>query len=79
MNDLLEGLFEDRRRTLPWSADEFVYVDNLPCVYSVGRKAIEVIHLHGRRQATVEELLAEGRDVVMPRRIRCGRDAGREL
>lgn len=67
----LSDLFLDRRRTIPWADDEFLYVDGFAVVYRAMRPTgIDAVFLPGRRTATLAELVAEGRTVTLPRRVR---------
>lgn len=71
MNDLLEGLFEDRRRTLPWAADEFIVIDGWRLVYTATKGCDDVVvHLPGRRSLTPQALRDAGCDVTLPKRWR---------
>lgn len=64
-----DGIFEDKRKTLPWHPDEFVRVDGHRLVYTAIGSGF-LVRLPGGRAASVEQLQAEGRDVVMPARVR---------
>ena len=34
------------RRSVPWTVDEYLYVDGLPCTYTIGGNQI-IVHLPG--------------------------------
>lgn len=72
MNDLLEGLFEDKRKTLPWADDEFVVLDGKwRLVYDAAKGSDDVVvHLPGRRSVSLQALRDAGCDVTLPRRVR---------
>lgn len=62
---------DNRQRTLPWHADEMIYVDGWPRVYTMRRSDIEpLIRLPGGGSATPSELRALGREVLLPARWR---------
>jgi hypothetical protein len=61
--------------TTAWDEDEFLYVDDKACVYTVrlsGRSIEERVEarIPGKGVRTVEQLRAEGCRIVMPRRLR---------
>lgn len=58
------------RRTKPWKAEEYIYVDGWRYVYTVeGNQRIRV-RFPGGCSATVKELISAGHDVVPPRDVR---------
>lgn len=65
----LSDLFTDLRRTIPWADDEFLVVDGHRLVYTaIGTEFL--VRLPGGRAASVEQLRAEGHDILMPARVR---------
>lgn len=61
--------------TTAWDEDEFLYVDDKACVYTVrvsGRSIEERVEarIPGMGVRTVEQLRAQGCRIVMPRRLR---------
>lgn len=72
MNDLLKGLFEDKRKTLPWADDEFVVLDGKwRIVYTATRGSTDAtVHLPGRRSVSLQALRDAGCDVTLPKRWR---------
>lgn len=70
-DDVLRGLFEDKCKTPPWHNDEFLHVDGFAVVYRAMRSTgIDAVFLPGGRQATLAELVGEGRTVALPKRWR---------
>ena len=57
-------------RVVPWRSDEFMLVDGFRVVYRHDEELGLIVQLPGGRAATVEELRAEGRTVVMPTNMR---------
>jgi hypothetical protein len=58
-------------RVLPWARSQFILIDGQPFVYTTDADGeIALVHLPGGRSATVEELRAEGRTVVLPTWVR---------
>lgn len=58
------------RRSLPWSKDEYLYVDGLPCTYS-GKGHGAIVHLPGGKHIPLT-LLRETHKVEEPKRWRSG-------
>lgn len=74
----------DRNRSQPWTRDEYIHVNGVPCVYTLGRGDEDTltVHLPGggnrylperilhARDYSIAELRALGYRVVLPRRAR---------
>lgn len=55
----------------PWTASEYLYVDGLPCVYTLDSPSDSVwVHLPGGRRVEVGELHKEGRRIEAPQHWR---------
>ena len=65
---------DDIIKTRPWMQDEYMLVDGRPTVYTVHDGELRVC-LPGRIGATVDNLRAQGRIVIMPRILRTGEPA----
>lgn len=64
----------DHRKTMPWSDDEFIRVRGGKYVYSTNNVGhVTAVHLPGGGIVTVDELLASGYRVLMPRQKRMDR------
>ncbi len=61
----------NRNRTMPWSSDEYMLVDGMKVVYTVGTKTGGIlVRLPGGGKETVTALEGQGRVVTMPKTFR---------
>lgn len=62
--------FRDGRRSMPWSADEFITVDGQKLVYTMPASGGMLVRFPGRITVSLDVLQIEGRDIVMPASVR---------
>ncbi len=60
---------EREDRTMPWLEQEYVWVNGMPCVYSVKRGRLDTIHLIGGHDISLADAL-DKYAVVIPAVVR---------
>jgi hypothetical protein len=54
-----------RRHSQPWKANEYLYVDGIPCTYTVAPAGV-VVHFPGRASVMLTVLKSSRRHLTLP-------------